>query len=424
MRFRIGLKKSLLFLWVFLLLCLRPSIFGERYNLVVFVLLFTVSIFLLFIYRKNLIQLETRSFGLFALIMLLVSYLFIQGMLSGSPPIIVFNSCFLIASVSLLSMYILSLDNAFILKSFIYIHVGLSMSSIVTFLMFVAGGFGSSGLITLGTIDNFMNTTLPNGFEGEFYAYHHIFFPFTHSWSGIGLGGLYIPRLLGIYREAGMAQIFFFTAYFLTYVVELNRVKLVRNILLIGGLFTFSTAGVLSFLAGYLVLNFYPRQKIKLNLMKLLSVFIAIPVIVTAVLFTPDFGVLAKVNSISGNERIKSYQRSWDQFVESPLVGHGFFNDFEKNRDVNDDKFIDTLGLIGFIYQLGIVGLFLYSLPWIYSLYYFNNPKTYFVLMPCLLTLLVSQPSYIDMVVWFLLMIDFKSIIHSDTLNNNVSYIS
>jgi len=268
-----------------------------------------------------------------------------------------------------------------------------------------------------------MNTTVPRGFEGEFYAYHHLFFPFSHSWAGIAMGGFYIPRLLGIYREAGMAQIFFFTAYFLTYLIELNRIKLVRNVLLIGALLTFSTAGALSFLGGYLALNFSPSQKIKLNVMKLVSFFVAIPIIVTAVLFTPDFGVLAKANSVSGNERMRSYQRSLDAFSERPIFGHGFFTGFEKDRDANDGSFVDTLGVIGFIYQLGIVGVILYFFPWFFSLIYFNNSKTYFVLMLCLLTLLFSQPSYIDMIVWFLLMSDFRSIIRTDNLTGQVLHI-
>lgn len=419
MQFKIGLRKSLLFLWTFVFLCFRPSIFGERYNSVVFVFLFLISLFTLFIFRKDISRVKSKPLGLLMLILVLVLYLFTQGVILSSAPRTVFNSCVLIAVTSLISFYILSLDKIFIIKSIVYIHVILSVSSIITFLMFVFGGFSSKGLISLSILNNFMDTSIPT--DGHFFSYHHLFFPFSHSWANVGFLGIEIPRLLGIYREAGMAQLFFFTAYFLTYIVTVKRLKLVRAILFMGGMLTFSTAGLLSFIVGYIVLRFYPSYRIRISLKKILIILFVIPTIILAALFLPDIGLLNKISSISGNQRTQSYLYSLEKLAESPWFGHGYYKGFESMEDKN---YIQFLGIIGVMYQIGVVGIILYFLPWIYSLSRLNNRNTYFILMPCLVTLLFSQPSYNDMIVWLLLLLNFKSLtINSEPGLTNTPHI-
>lgn len=423
MTIKIRLRRTLLFLWTLSFLCLRPSIFGERYNLLVFIFLFLISFIAIYFFGGNLLRADRKSFNLLIIILVLVSYFFIQGLAMSSNTQVVFNSCFLILSISILSFFMLSTDKIYILKSIIYIHVVLSLSSLVTFLIFLVSGFNTNGLITISILNDFMNTPIPS--DGDFFSYHRLFFPYSHSWSSVGIFGKQVPRLLGIYREAGMAQIFFFTAYFLTFLIKIDKSRLVRIILLLGGLLTFSTGGLLSFLGANVVLFFYPRHRLKINFTKFFIILIGLPILISAVFFMPDFGILAKANSISGQERIKSYRRSWNSFLENPLFGQGFFKDFEKERE--SSSYVDTLGLIGFIYQLGVVGIILYLLPWLYSFHAFNNSKTYFVLMPCFLTLLFSQPSYIDMIVWLLLFVDFSALVDESALpmsHRSYKYVS
>jgi len=410
MSLKIGLKKSLLFLWVSVFLCLRPSIFAWRYNLVIFIFLTIVSAFVLYVHRKDLSRVEKNSFGLLLLIFGLVLYLFVQGMLLSSNPRTIFNVSFLVIGISALSLYILRLDKIFIIKSIIYIHVILSVSSIITILLFVLSGFNSDSIMVSSASD-FLKNYISSEEVGSFQ--YDMMFPFSVRWSDTELLGITIPRLTGIYREPGMAQIFFLTAYFLTYVIELKRAKLIRAILLIGGLLTFSTAGLLSLVGGYLVMWFYPRYKIRINLAKTLLILIILPVITIAGLYTPNYGLLAKMESESGKERSKSYQRSLNLITERPWFGWGYYSkSFDRNAGADQD-YVDTLGLVGVIYQIGIAGVVLYLLIWFYSFRYFNDYRTYFILMPCFLTLLVSQPSYNDMLVWFLLMFNFKSVANS-----------
>lgn len=421
MRFKIGLKKTLLFLWVLTFLCLRPSIFGERYNLIVFIALSIITVSTLYVYREDLNRVQGKSFGLLIIIFVLVSYLFIQGMILSSNARTVFNISFLMLGVSAISLYILRLDKEFIIRAIIDIHVIFSISSIITFSIVLLNGLNSDAVILRGASDFIRNYISPdkiNGYE------HDLMFPFTVHWSNVVLFGISLPRLLGIYREPGMAQIFFLTAYFFTYAIELKRPNRVRAILFVGSLLTFSTAGLLSFMAGYLVMWFYPRNRIRVKLKKTFLILIVLPIIIIASLYAPNYGLLAKMDSVSGNERTRSYQRSLSLIIERPWFGWGYYNkSFEKESGTTEDT-IDTLGLIGVTYQIGIIGIVLYLLPWLYSFYYFNDYRTYFILMPCFLTLMVSQPSYNDMLVWFLLMIDFKSIVRVDNFRAEVSYIN
>ena len=142
--------------------------------------------------------------------------------------------------------------------------------------------------------------------------------------------------------------------------------------------------------------------------------FIVIPIILTVLIFIPDIGILDKIASISGSQRTQSFLYSINLFAENPLFGTGYYKGFEDMERLGEE-YIQFLGIIGVAYQIGIIGLVLYSLPWFYSIRYFHNKTTFFVLIPCLATLFFSQPSYNDMIVWFLLLIDFKKVSHIST---------
>lgn len=346
----------------------------------------------------------------------MASYFFIQGLILGSPTSIIFNSCFLIVFVSLLIVIIIPTNVLPILKAFVYIHVVLAISSIITISQFFLLGLNPDNLIALMDLGPLLGRTQ----EEYVYAYegHTLYFPYSVNWASVGIGGFSIPRMLGIYREAGMAQLFFFTAYFFTYIINFNRIKLVRTLLLLGGILTFSTSGLLSFFIGYLVLNYFPQWRIKFSARKLLIIFIVIPVILTVLIFTPDIGILDKIASISGSQRTQSFLYSINLFAENPLFGTGYYKGFEDMERLGEE-YVQFLGIIGVAYQIGIVGLALYFLPWLYAIRYFHSKTTVFVLIPCLATLFFSQPSYNDMIVWFLLLIDFKKVSYV-----NASFVS
>lgn len=406
---KIEASKTLVFFWTLSLLCFRPSIFGEKHNPVVFIVFLSITVLLIGIEKPSI---NKNSFSIFLLVGLMTCYFFTQGLILGSPTSVVLNSCFLIVFVSLLVAIVVPTNALSIIRAFVHIHVILAISSIITISHFLVSGLNPDNLIVVMDLGPLLGRTQEEykyAFEG-----HTLYFPYSVNWAAVGIGGYSIPRMLGVYREAGMAQIFFFTAYFLSYLVSFNRIKLVRTLLLLGGILTFSTSGLLSFFIGYLVLNYFPQWSIKFSAKKLLVIFIVIPVVLAVLIFTPDIGILDKITSISGNQRTQSFLYSINLLAENPLFGAGYYKGFE-NMERLGEEYVQFLGIIGVAYQIGIVGLVLYFLPWLYAIRYFHNKKTVFVLMPCFVTLFFSQPSYNDMIVWFLLLIDFKKVSHINT---------
>lgn len=332
-------------------------------------------------------------------------YFLAQGFILKAPTAIVFNSCFLIVFVSISIAIVTSYNAVQIIKAFILIHVALSLSSIVTIFLYILFGLNPDGLISITDLNDLVgrpHLEYIYAFEG-----HTLYFPYSVNWASIGVAGHPIPRMLGIYREAGMGQIFFFTAYFMSYLVDFNRTRLIRTMLLLGGILTFSTSGLLSFFAGYILLNHFPQWKFRFSTRKFVIAFIAVPLILFVLIFAPDIGVLDKVASLSGGQRTQSFLHSVKLLSENPVFGTGYYKGFE-NMDSRGEEYVQFLGIIGVAYQIGFVGIILYFLPWIYAINYFHSKKTVFVLAPCLVTLFFSQPSYNDMIVWFLLLINFK----------------
>jgi hypothetical protein len=407
---RIRLSSILIGIWTMVFLCFRPSIFGEKHNIPVFMIFSIITGVIFFTYPNKKLAVDRKAFYGYLLILLLVAYFFIQGIIMGAAPRTVFNSCFLITVVSLLSLFVTSRFSSQVLKSFIYILFAISLSSIVTMSIFVLSGLKEGGLLVLADLTEFVGRTKNVG--PSFFDRHYLYFPFSVGWASVKIGSIKIPRLLGIFREAGMAQIFFFTAFFFTYVVDIRRVKVVRSVLFIGGALTFSTSALVSFLAGYLMLKFYPTPGTRVSIKKMFVAVVIIPAIVLVVLFFPDIGLMDKVSSFSGNQRSQSFMYSWKKFQEKPVLGFGYYKGFEQMESKKD--YVQFLGLIGVAYQIGIIGLALYLCIWYYSFSKMNDRATYFVLMPCFITLLISQPSYNDLIVWLLLLINFRTVLANE----------
>lgn len=408
----VSIQEIFVVLWALCFLFFRPSIFGERYNSLVFVVFALLTLFAI---NGHVRKLPSIPFKVFALILLVVTYWFIQGLALGSPRSVVINSSAFIALFSLTVLLVSGKYDTLVMRTFIWAHVVMAVSSIITMSMFIAGGFSDAGLIRLAVLNDFIARPTPE--YSDSFSDHTLYFPFSVGWAGVGFGGIAIPRLTGIYREAGMAQIYFFTAFFLTYLVPVRHLRLVRIILFIGGVFTFSTSGMLSLIGGFLVMNYLPSMRVRITPIKVFALFVVVPCLVVLLLFLPDIGIMNKVISSSGNERTQSYLYSIAEFTKNPVFGQGYYKGFDA-RQADPRSHVDALGIIGILYQIGLVGITLYFLPWIYSVFHEHNRRTLFVLVPCFLTLFFSQPSYNDVLVWFLLLFNFKQIVETSAQPN------
>jgi hypothetical protein len=401
-------KKQLLFIWTVLLLLFKPSMIGERFNPVIY-FLFVFVTGLLFLIEPEIKQkyMNKRVVIAFLLIASCVIYFLFQGLFLSSALKTVINSVVVIFGTSICIAYVSRKDNIpQIFRVFINIFFWLSLSAIITMLIFIFRGLDYTKIPLIANL----NFLVP-GYgapKGSGLDSHLLFFPFTLVWSALNISNFSLPRFIGLFREPGMTQIFLLTAYFLTYFVEIKRVKLKRFVILIGAFLTFSTAGLLSFLGGFLMLKLFKKGKIP-SLKVVTTTIISLSLLIIIFANIPYLGFKNKISSGSGKQRSESFSNSLKLLSESPIVGIGYYGDFKKNEKgmVVSHEF---LGLGGVAYQIGIVGIILYFMMWYYGIFRLGNLQTLCIYMPCLLTLMVSQPSYNDVIVFFLILTDTSNL--------------
>lgn len=400
----ISLNNLLIYLWTIFLLCFRPSIFGEKFNLFVFLLFIATSILLLIVNHKLKITLDKNRFIAVGLILFCVSYFAIQGLILSDAKSTVINSSVLLLVTIPIMAFILHYFQGAVLKFFVQFHFYLSLSAIITFAIYILVGFSVDRLPLMGSLYELVEYAKYD--PERLLSNHVIFFPFTVAWSSAGFMGIEVPRFVGIYREPGMAQIFFNTAFILSFFIDFKRIRMVRLVLLIGSILTFSAAGFINLLLFALIYILY-SSKSKKQVYRLIKNPM---VVVVAMLF---FLVLAnqsiemlneRFNQISGQGRLTSFADGFKRLGENLFFGEGYYNSFKKDENgvVVSSSFI---GILGVSYQLGLVGVFVYLIPWLFRLL-----KAYRLLVciyvPCLVTLFFSQPSYNDIFTFFLLLVN------------------
>jgi hypothetical protein len=141
------------------------------------------------------------------------------------------------------------------------------------------------------------------------------------------------------------------------------------------------------------------------------------------ILLLPSIGILDKLGTDSGQGRLSSYEYSYRKYLENPILGKGYYYGFSKDsegRFKGEEQFI---GILGAAYQLGAIGMLLYFLCWIYSLTKLADRKSLCIYLPSLITLLFFQPSYNDIIVWFLLLISTQGLSPYFYTKQNISSV-
>jgi hypothetical protein len=403
------IRRLLLFLWTIALLSFRPSIFGEKYNQLVFVFFFLLTGALVFIDLKKKTILDKRRILSFALILICVIYLLIQGLMLSDAVGTVINSCvFLLLTVPCI-LWVLNRYQESILTLFINIHFWLAISAMITFGIYILVGFSADRLPVVASLYDLVEYAELD--ENSILSGHVLFFPFTVVWSAAGFMGIDVPRFVGIYREPGMAQIFFCTAFILTFFISVERQSLKKIVLLCGTVLTFSTAGLFDLLIVVLLYGIL-NASIKRYVIRIIRnpILVVIVIVAFVVIMSESIVMLReRVDQVSGQSRLESFSKGIERLSDNLLFGEGYYNSFQKDENgvVVSSNFI---GMMGVSYQLGLVGLFLYSLTWGYSLIFLSNRITICIYIPCLMTLLFSQPSYNDIFTWFILLLNVRNL--------------
>lgn len=398
-----SVNRLLLFIWTFLLLCFRPSIIAQSYNKVVFVIFILVTTIILARCKEKIIlKLNFKEILILGIITVTVSYFLIQGMILSDAKSTVLNSCSFLFGIIPAIFFIIRVDDfkEQIVKNLINIHYVLAISQIITFLTFVLSDFELPKYLIFFNLQDIVKYTTSDLFSLS----HYVVFPFTVVWSIFAVGSVEFYRTCGIYREPGMAQIFYLTALFLSFFYVDKNINVKRFVLVIGSILLFSASGFLNLLLGFLGYFLSNKLKRALSLNTVIKIGIGALILFVFAVFTL-FSISKKLQVESGYERSYNIKKSFQGFNQNPIFGEGYYNSFKVGDDglVISDAFLSFIGVAN---QLGSVGTILYILCWVISLYYFANKSSWFIYIPCLLTLLTSQPSYNDAFVWFLMMFD------------------
>jgi hypothetical protein len=404
--FRVSINNYLVVPWTITLLLFRPSLVGEIVNPLIFLIFISLTV-CIFIFTKDLFYISiNKTLRLVAgAIFLTAIYFLLQGMVLSQAKGTVINSFVVIFGTTAALVYVLR-NPLFVLvslKTVILTHFFLSCSAIITLLIYIIVGLNASKLPLLYSfVLHDMDMKSAIDFSG-----YSIYFPFTAVWSSLNIG-IVIPRCIGLYREPGMAQIFFLTSYFLTYFIQIKYLKFIRAVLFVGSILTFSTAGFLSFIGGSVALNAFNKELWK-NPVKIVFKGCLLFFMIFSIFLLPSIGVFQKMENQSGNDRIVSYLQGIQRVAKHPIFGEGYYNGFK--RDENGALLSEQfLGIPGVIYQIGFLGLLFYCLCWYFGSLKLASLKTICIYMPCFLTLLISQPSYNDVFTWFLLLVNTRNL--------------
>ncbi len=409
----VSVNKLLLFLWTFLLLSFRPSLIAQSYNKLVFALFLLVTILfgLVDSQNKGRFTIKKKELELLTVLFVTFAYFLIQGLFLSSNISAVVNSCVvLLGTVPCMFYVIRRPDNkSEVIKHIINIHFVLSISQIITFLWFTFTGFKLYELPILFDLQEVAKYY----FGSNPSNIHQVVFPFTIIWSNSLFAGIEFYRTCGMYREPGMAQIFYLTAFFLSFFYTGKHSVLKRVVILIGSLLLISASGFINLVLGFIL--FFLFNKIRSSVVSkkvALQLSIGFIVLLCFSFFTVQI-VERKFKVESGFERLVNVKKSLASLSVNPIFGDGYYNGFKTSAEglVTSEVFLSFIGVLN---QLGLLGTFLYALCWLVSLYFFSNKYSFFIYLPCLFTLITSQPSYNDVFVWFLMLLDTSQFYYPD----------
>lgn len=199
--------------------------------------------------------------------------------------------------------------------------------------------------------------------------YFNVFFQNLRT--NIQFGKIMIPRLSGLFWEAGVYQIYLNYAIFRLLFIEKWNFKIFL-LLFINLFFTFSTSGWCLFVLLFilkLIDNFRVNKKNKILLyIPALLILLLLFTQIMAFKFTTG-----KTSIISYNDRLSDIYYGIKTFELHPILGTGF-NNIEQFKILQGKTRGNTNGIITILFSFGIVGSFFIILPFIKNI--FNNKNT------------------------------------------------
>ncbi|MCZ8519326.1 MULTISPECIES: hypothetical protein [Paenibacillus] len=221
------------------------------------------------------------------------------------------------------------------------------------------------------------------------------YFPFTILYSFIEMPGLNLPRLLGLFREAGIFQAFLIWAIFSLESYNLDR-KWIQIVLFLGVGATLSTSGLAIYFVALAMRYFFNRRGLKAIMIFAFMFY--------AAFFAPFIGLNDKSEKLGASVTDRS-DATWEGlrlFMENPF-GTGMYNEGYNNADQLG------INLLSSSYMIGIIGILLVLIIYFATVFWVEDKAQYLVAVtPLFLTLLISQPVLDAPLFYIMLMAAYK----------------
>lgn len=373
-----ALKIGFLLLTAFLI---KPTALGENYSILgigtaLLALLFHLIDCRVHPLKKITIQGPHRL--VLFLVLLLFSYLLGHAMLMNSIFLVnVLKAALLNCIVVCIAAFILSeaRANYIFFRSMVIIFIGFIVSYYVTIALAVF-------VAPLEQLELFRIQI------GDYPSSGMTYLPFTVMYGVYTVDGIRFPRLLGLFRESGILQMFLIWALFNLKSIRLNRLW-IKGTLLLGIIASFSTAG-LAILFANLVLLLFMNKKVMRGVALLCFTYIV-------VMYAPFIGINDKTEThgASISDRTMATEAGLEALGNNPF-GEGMYNTRIPNAGIN---------LVAASSMIGVVGVLLTMLVYLAPALAAGNRKRYLLaVIPIILTSLLSQPLLDAPLLYLLLM--------------------
>lgn len=377
-----ALKIGLLLLTAFFV---KPTAFGEDYSILGLGLALLALLFHLLdcrIHPEKKLGVQGGPRLVLVLVLVLFGYLLGHAMLMNSVSLmVVLKSAALNGVVALAAAFILSERRAsyVFFRSLVIVFLGFVISYYLTLTLAVA--WRPMEQLELFRIK-----------IGTYPSSGTTYFPFTVMYGVYTVDGIRFPRLLGLFRESGILQMFLLWSLFNLKSLRLDK-RWIKLTLLLGIAASFSTAG-LAILFVNLVLHCLLHRRILSAVFLLLFTY-------GVIMYAPFIGIHEKneTHGASISDRTTATEAGIEALEDNPM-GAGMYNIKAPNAGINLVAASSMIGVAGVVLTLAV-----YFAPMLAA----ERRKRYLLaVIPIVLTSLISQPILDAPLLYLLLMAPYR----------------
>jgi hypothetical protein len=340
---------ALLILGSFLL---RPSIFGQSYSLLGGGILLATLAMAILMRNTKFEKSDALWIGLMGILFWL--YCLVLSLFSGNSNLEFVYKASAAGIVSFLTYSYMFTDvnlRRLCFDIFSKINALLGYSIFISFILLFFLGVDS---ITLGKIDihgydevNIQEMAYRFSTGGVWVENGQVVFPFSIIYGYLSDYNIY--RFLGVYRESGIAQMFFLWSAWYLYFRNINWKWLLGSIL--GAIFVMSTAFFLTALAS--LVTFISLDK-RFRFRHRITGLLIVTFVLVLFFMAPGIGLVDKMltHSESLNDRIEPIISAFDDHT-STFFGEGLYL-------ANENSLLQGINALAYIYYYGIIGFILY----------------------------------------------------------------